>query len=157
MEVDEGVNGTGTGHGGAALAARGPLCSAKAKNGGPCRATPTSTGACFWHSESISREQKLAAATRGGRMNAKKLAALDIPVPDLSTADACREFLQGIIARVANRTMPPAVASVVLQGVNLAVKIGELKLDAQLTAMLADAEEQAAKLGKGPVVEVREP
>src|SRR5262249_62407981 len=108
-EVTENVTGADTGRSHAAEGALRRTCSAKAKDGSPCRATPTSSGQCFWHSTEVSREQKLIAAQRGGRVTARKLAELDIPVPDLSTADACREFIQGVVQRGPNRQPPPSI------------------------------------------------
>src|SRR5262249_60650252 len=93
-EVTENVTGADTGRSHAAEGALRRTCSAKAKDGSPCRATPTSSGQRFWHSTEVSREQKLIPAPRGGRGTARKLAELDIPEPELPTAGALPAFSQ---------------------------------------------------------------
>ena len=78
---------------------------------------------------------------------------LPVEPPDLSTSDKCRQFVEQTIARIHSRSLHPSMATAIFQGVNLAVRIGELQIDAQLAAMLAEAEEEARRHGRGAILE----
>ena len=128
----------------------------KKRDGSPCQSIGLSAdGLCAQHSTSFTDEQRSSWGFRGAAAaNYTKLikketvlavkAAQGLPaaagVPDLSSTTACEVFLAETIAHVQNGTMPPSVARVVGELIQVRLKLVELSQAERLLQMEEEAE-----------------
>ncbi len=124
---------------------QGPTCGATSRSGEPCGATPMrSTGLCFWHSPEVPREEKMAAALRGGYLSNRYMAVPDAPDPELSTPEQVTRFLREVAGMLLRGQIPPPVASALKGVADSSLKSFEMNL----ARRLAELEEVAAGRAK---------
>lgn len=128
-------------------------CQGARKAGGPCRAPATVDGRwCPHHAPGTTPELRSQWASRGAAVaNHRKLAAklahaqltedeqkalLDIP--DLSSADGCRAYIERLVAEVKAGLLPPSLANSINGLIATRLKVAELELSAQLAALEAE-------------------
>jgi hypothetical protein len=140
------------------VATKQPKCLGLTKRGEPCGATPTSDGRfCAWHSARYSAEQRKAWAARGGlsvarRKTSKRLATMtpavaaqvseDLLPPKLDTSENVRLYLERTVQKVEAGELAPSVANSITALLGLAIKLGELRLAADLATLEAELKER---------------
>lgn len=126
-------------------------CPSLTRRGAVCHGTPTASGWCWFHDPAVSKEAKQAAALKGAYLSVRKSVlksaggTLPIEPPTLTTSDQCLAFVQTTIHRVQTNQLSPSVANSIATLVGLALRLAELRLDAEALDQLADAEAQATR------------
>jgi hypothetical protein len=114
------------------------ICGYLKRNGEPCRTNPVGdgTGHCYWHSEKVDPNERMAAAVRGGlhATHQRTLAKIESRT-SLSSERAARRLLEQTIDDVRLGRITPNIANSVAQLVATAIKLGELRLTSELARL----------------------
>ena len=126
-------------------------CTALTRTGTRCGATPSlSSGSvyCWHHDPEVSRDEKLAAVTRGGYLSARQhTLPPDTLPPALRRPEDVTQLLQETVQQVRTGVIAPAVANSVGYLCGLALKSFDLNLGANLAELEEIALEKAKKVG----------
>ena len=106
-------------------------CRGLTKEGGRCQSPASRSGWCFWHDPDRSREEKLAAASKGGLASRPSVlpAAADVR---LRSPDGCLEILEETASQVRRGELAANVANSVGYLVATAVKVIEVTISDRL-------------------------
>jgi hypothetical protein len=117
----------------------GVVCGHPKRSGEPCQATPTTDGKCYWHSDRVTPEERMAAAVKGGYVATRQHVLAKIETPsNLATEDGARQLIEQTIDQVRSGQISPNVANAVGYLVSVGLKLAELKLSAEVAALEAE-------------------
>lgn len=99
-------------------------CSAKRKDGRPCRAAATEGGLCYFHANPNKASEL---GQLGGRKNRRRMIEMN-PLPALESAEAIRATLERVISEAYSGQLPARTAAILgplLNGLQRAIESTE--------------------------------
>jgi hypothetical protein len=111
-------------------------CQGITKRGAPCTANATASGYCPFHDPNISKEEKLAWATKGG-YSSRTTVMPDAPTPELSSPEDVTNLLQETTGRVLRGEISPAVANAIGYLASISLRSFELDVARKIAALEA--------------------
>jgi hypothetical protein len=120
------------------------MCAATTTSGRPCplKVVRGSAAHCYQHAPEFAEERHLARVRGGREATARRVLAASTQPPAVDTVEAVRDLLSETIQQVRTGQLAPNVGSVVISGINSALKVVELALTARKIAELEKELEQ---------------